>query len=102
MTNFHKPTAVITSLFMVLLFTACGALQIKTWYTDKNNVSLECQTEKPLIRRDSAGAIKEARSIVEADGFRCYSRADDEAWRNRMALCCSDNKAAEFGTVVEP
>lgn len=93
MKNF-KPI-IITSLVWCLCLSSCAGLKVKTWFTDSTQVKKECQDEKPFIRRDSHGNIKEALSVLEADGYRAYSASDDEAWRNRLTLaeqCCASKQ----------
>lgn len=40
-----------------------------------------------------SGGVQEAKSLVEAQGYRCYSDLDDLLWRDllaRYAACCVD------------
>jgi hypothetical protein len=87
--------ATATSLIWIACLSACGAsLQVKTWFTDSKNVKEECRLEKPFVRRNGKGDIQEALSLLEAHAYRCYSPADDEAWRSRMAVlsqCCDSH-----------
>lgn len=56
---------------------------ITTWFLDSSIPA--------LVRKDKEGNIREQKSLQEADGYRCYSRADDEAWRSsyaQLSACC--------------
>lgn len=71
-----------TSLIWTICLSSCAALNIKTWYLDGIH-------EQALIRRNADGTVNEKLSWLEADGFRCYSPLDDEAWRDRLIQCCA-------------
>lgn len=77
-----------TSVIWIICLSSCGGMQVKTWFTDSTHVSEQCRNEEHLVRRKN-GVVQEALTIVKADGYRCYSPADDQAWRNRMAVCCA-------------
>lgn len=66
----------------------CAAsLVIKTWFLDASIPA--------LVRRDSRGVIVEQKELRDADGYRCYSRSDDEAWRtdfSRAQACCNSKR----------
>ncbi len=83
MRNQKLRVVVVTSLIWILCLSSCAGLKIKTWFLDGKDA-------QALIRKDSSGNITEKLTYFEADGYRCYSQADDTAWRNRMALCCAD------------
>lgn len=41
----------------------------------------------------NSGGLQEAKTFVEAQGYRCYSDLDDLLWRDllaRYAACCTD------------
>lgn len=76
--------AVATSAVWMICLSSCAGLKIKTWFLDGKE-------ESALIRRKS-GVIVEKMTFFDADGYRCYSQADDTAWRDRMALCCAGGK----------
>ena len=78
-----------TSLIWILCLSACGSIQITTWFTDASQVDQRCQGESPLIRRDANGTIEAALTILQADGYLCYSPADDKTWRDKLDLCCA-------------
>lgn len=71
-----------TSLIWIISLSACAGLKIKTWF-------LDAKEQNALIRKASTGEITERLSYIEADGYRCYSPIDDEAWRTRLAQCCA-------------
>lgn len=73
-----------TSLIWIACLSSCAELRIKTWFLDGRE-------EQALIRRKN-GEIIERLTFVEADGYRCYSEADDTAWRNRLVACCEGRK----------
>lgn len=84
-----RPVVTLTTLTICLSFSliACAGLTIKTWY-------LDAQLKK-LVRRDSAGNIREIKELIDADGYRCYSRIDDEAWRKEyssLSACCNQKQ----------
>ena len=85
MLNPKLKVAAVTSLIWIVCLSSCASLTIKTWFLDgKDHVS--------LIRKNSDGSIKEAKSFPEAHGFLCYSPQDDEAWRTYLAAqvaCCN-------------
>ena len=88
MLNLKRTKLVVLSTISISFLSACvgagAGLIIKTWFLDAN--------EAALIRRDQNGEIKERRELKEADGYRCYSREDDESWRkdfDSLAACCS-------------
>lgn len=88
----------VTSLAWMVCLSSCGSLQIKTWFLDQTQVSEACKDAKPLIRRGGDGAVQEALTILQADGYRCYSPADDEAWRNDLNIetqCCNGKSSSQ-------
>ena len=76
--------AVILGTLIVL--SSCASLQVKTWFFEPKNVSIECQSVEPLVRRKD-GVIVEALTVPKAEGYRCYSEADDTAWRTAYRVC---------------
>lgn len=77
-------TAAVTSLIWITCLSSCAGMKVKTWFLDGRD-------EKMLVRKNG-GVITDRLSFFEADGYRCYSRADDEAIRAHMAsleACCS-------------
>ena len=74
----RKPLLLLT-LTACLSTVACAGLVIRTWIIDANMDA--------LVRRDSHGSVIEKKALRDADGFRCYSRSDDEAWRADYAQC---------------
>lgn len=72
----------VTSLIWIVCLSSCAALSIKTWFLDGKEY-------QSLVRKNSNGTLKEKLSFIEANGYRCYSPADDEAWRNRLIACCA-------------
>lgn len=81
-----------TSLIWIISLSSCSALKIKTWFADATQVSPPCQVEDLLVRKDSKGKVQEALTILQMDGYRCYSAADDEAWRNLLIACCNKSQ----------
>lgn len=79
----RKKLTTLTATLMILIgsLSACGALQIKTWFLDSK--------ETGALIRKHANAPMEVLSYADADSYRCYSPIDDQAWRDRMALCCA-------------
>jgi hypothetical protein len=77
-----QKTILLTWILCLSAVGACGSLQIKTWLIDANDGSLV---------RTKNGVVIEKQSYTDANGYRCYSPIDDEAWRARMATlsaCC--------------
>lgn len=68
-----KPTLAI--LLILITLSSCAALQITTW----------------IVKQGVFVHGVDTKSLVEAEGFRCYSKADDTAWREELKLqtaCC--------------
>lgn len=76
-------TVAVTSLIWTICLSSCGSLAVRTWFLDS-------EVEKALIRKGDDGSVKEKLSYLEAYGYRCYSAADDEAWRLRLFECCQN------------
>ena len=56
---------------------------ITTWIISAKDAELQ--------RKDGNGNVVARKSLHDADGYRCYSRVDDEAWRSQFAAakaCC--------------
>lgn len=82
MTPKEKHLLVGILLGWIIFPSSCASLNITTWLIDAIH-------EGSLVRKDSNGTIIGRLSYVEANGYRCYSESDDEAWRNRLVACCS-------------
>jgi hypothetical protein len=66
------------SLSLNLIFISCAAkTPVTTWIIGVNGL-----THKTV-------RVDEAKSFMEAQGYRCYEEQDDLIIRDRMALCCS-------------
>lgn len=65
------------SVALNLLLLGCASEPISTWIVAGGQLE------------HNVGANKLAQTCAQAEGYRCYSEADDLMWRNRMALCCA-------------
>lgn len=82
MSRNRLPIVLVMSAVLITCLSCCSGITIKTWFLDGIY-------ENGLIRKKSDGTLLEKISFIEANGYRCYSPVDDEAWRNRMAACCA-------------
>lgn len=73
----RKMTLVILAASISL--SCCAALTVTTWTIKQGN----------LVH----GLDK--KTILEGEGFRCYSEIDDSAWRNTLKIerACCDSKS---------
>lgn len=82
MLNQKLRLVVATCLIWIICLSSCAGLKIKTWFLDGKD-------EQALIRKNDDGVVTEKLTYIEADGYRCYSPVDDEAWRTRLVECCA-------------
>ena len=83
MNYFSTRTAVITSCIWLGVIASCASSQtIKTWIV------------VPEGFRHHTNEIDEMMSLLQAQGYRCYSAADDQVWRDELATykACCDQK----------
>ena len=72
-----------TLALSIISLSACAGLVIKTWILS---------SERNQLERYKDGKLAETKSLADANGYRCYSRADDQAWRTAYAqaqACCN-------------
>lgn len=60
---------------ILITLSSCASLTITTW----------------LIQQDGLVHGPDQKTLAEAQGYRCYSEADDTAWRTELKIqtaCC--------------
>lgn len=70
----------LLSVLLNVMFIACASspTPVQTWLIGPNGIEHRTPTEDEVL------------TLAQAVGMRCYTRADDEVWRERMALCCGE------------
>lgn len=71
-----KPTLAILAGLIICSLGSCASLQITTW----------------IMRSGELIHGSDRKAVLEAEGYRCYSLADDTAWRELLKsnqACCN-------------
>lgn len=75
-----RKAALLTSLLWLTALGSCASsTTIKTWLIEKEGL------------RHKTSSVNETMTFLEANGYRCYSKADDQTWREELASyksCC--------------
>ncbi len=68
--------ATLTILIVLSGLASCASLKITTW----------------ILKQGELVHGQDRKAVLEAEDYRCYSRADDSAWREELKLqrnCCN-------------
>lgn len=70
-----RQTLGILAVSITLSLSCCAALTVTTW----------------VVKQGELVHGLDKKSVLEAEGYRCYSEIDDSAWRNELKIqrdCC--------------
>lgn len=70
-----KKKATLGILAGLITLSCCAGLTVTTW----------------IVKQGELVHGKDSKTVLEAEGYRCYSESDDAAWRTELKIqsdCC--------------
>lgn len=76
----------VVNLFWLVGMASCASESITTWLVTPDKATPpECLKYAAFNHKTSS--VNQAMTLLQAQGYRCYSPQDDTAWHTRLAIC---------------